>query len=465
MLLLQQIRKKKVWMRSCILSLLLPLLVVCRSPAALGCSSWLTDCTDGKMVMNGRTIDFGLLDITDFGEVYAVPKGHVVELTAAISADSTPTVTAQYSYAYTGVEFIPGMRPFNLDGINSAGLAFGALWQSNITFHDAYNSSEPGEAIFVFDLGDVLLANFSTVQQVRDYLSPSKVQLTTQVFDESTATGLSTLFGVDPDIPQPTDGDVFYIGIHFHVTDATGDSVLIEATDDGYKLYETKVVTNEPAWPMMEAQHKAYGLYNFSSVPGVPEKSIPPGLPLVIPFNSASDSLDTGYFGSESRNLRLMYQIENCGNYPWVDEGWSPGYTGMEPPQGLDYDTYTTLKKVENYMASIVVPRSQLVGVTNEYATLYAVIKDNTNAVYYYQIPRDNVWTALNIKDIDGQSDVVVYPIEPQNQPFFVKAVPVDAQDSSSDSGPAAGQVRSGAFSLSAIPTLMASMIYLWMTS
>lgn len=427
--------------RGCIVAFLIVLQIlspwcagVCR-----GCSSWVVDCNgqgENKMVMNGRTIDFGVLSITAFGQVYTIPKGKSVDLTAATSAKDKESITAKYSYAYTGTEFLPGMRPFNLDGVNSAGLAIGSLWQSNVSFHAAYNSSGPSKAVFVFDLGDVLLSNFSTVQQVRDYFSPSNVQLITQVFDDETAGGLDTLFGVDPDIPEPTDGNVFYIGIHFHVTDATGDSVLIEATRDGsYALYDTKVVTNEPAWPLMLQQHEAYRKYNFSGVPGVPEKSNPPNLPLVIPFNSAVDSKEGGYFGSESRNLRLMFQIENCEKYPWVDQGWSPGYTGMDPPEGLDLSTFTTLKRVENYMSSIVVPRSQLVGPasSNDYATEIAFIKDNTNKVYYYKMPRNNMWTSVDVKDIDNQDEIVLYPLDPVNQPFSVKATPVGASEPSSD--------------------------------
>ena len=70
-------------------------------------------------------------------------------------------------------------------------------------------------------------------------------------------------------------------------------------------------------------------------------------------------------------------------------------------------------------MSSIVVPRSQLVGGNNNYATLFSVIKDNTNGMYYYRTPRDNIWTVVDIKSID---DHKTYPVEPQNQSFFVRA-------------------------------------------
>lgn len=385
------------------------------------CSSWVTDCSDGQMVMNGRTVDFGGIDITEIASVFSVPAGSNITLTASKSPSETPSTSAKYSYGYLGTQFVPEAHPLNIDGINSAGLAIGALWQSNITFHNKFNASEPGsEAVFVFDLGDVLLSQFSTVDEVREYLKPDKVQLTTQVFDKNVAYGLNTLFGVDPDIPKATDGNVFFIGLHFHVTDATGDGILIEATSDGsYALYDTKVVTNEPAWPQMAAELKAYGNFSFAGVPGVPKQSDPADLPLVIPFNSAVDSSKGGYFGSMSRNIRLQYQISGCEKYPWIDEGWSPGFTGMQPPQGLSRETFSEVKRVENYMSSIVVPRSQLVGSDNNYATIFSVIKDATNGAYYYRTPRDNMWTVLDVKSIDDHN---VYPLEPQNQPFSVPA-------------------------------------------
>ena len=240
---------------------------------AFACTSVSVDCGDGAVV-TGRTIDFAGLSVTKSGSIYSTSAGTEIPLTAAKGeSDTGRTLTSRHAYVDFGATFIPGSRPLDLDGMNDEGLAVGALWQSNVTFYHAYSESGPPNAIFVMDVGDVILSNFSTVQEVRDFFRPDNVQITTEIYDEATANSMKTLFGVDPDIPEPSANNTFHIGLHFHVTDSSGDGLLIEATPDGsYALYDTKVLTNEPAWPDMVAQHEAYMKYDFSSVPGVPAK-------------------------------------------------------------------------------------------------------------------------------------------------------------------------------------------------
>ena len=43
------------------------------------------------------------------------------------------------------------------------------------------------------------------------------------------------------------------------------------------------------------------------------------------------------------------------------------------------------------------------------------------------------MWTSVNVKDIDNQDDIVLYSLDPVNQPFSVKATPVDASKPSRD--------------------------------
>ena len=118
-------------------------------------------------------------------------------------------------------------------------------------------------------------------------------------------------------------------------------------------MYNTTVLTNEPAFPDMLAWAEAYGAYNFSAVPGIAGAReagwregggeeghrglfvrsdsnfisfAPPPMraaatpwvkPDVIPFNSANDAADTGYFGSQSRFMRLSLQQQDCSEWAW----------------------------------------------------------------------------------------------------------------------------------------------------
>jgi len=60
------------------------------------------------------------------------------------------------------------------------------------------------------------------------------------------------------------------------------------------------VLTNEPSFPDMQAWMAAYKKYDFNSVPGIANAPAVPWVkPELIPFNSANDAKDTGYFGSQ----------------------------------------------------------------------------------------------------------------------------------------------------------------------
>ena len=78
---------------------------------------------------------------------------------------------------------------------------------------------------------------------------------------------------------RPDADGTIYAGIHLHVTDATGDGLLLEGTPDGsFAVYNTTVLTNEPSFPDMLAWAETYAAYNFSGVPGIAGAREPSGL-------------------------------------------------------------------------------------------------------------------------------------------------------------------------------------------
>jgi penicillin V acylase-like amidase (Ntn superfamily) len=223
------------------------------------------------------------------------------------------------------------------------------------------------------------------------------------------------------------------MSVHVHITDKTGAGLLIEGTANGsYALYDTQVLSNEPAWPLMTEWRDQWMAYNFSQAPGISWFPYPAtGVPAVVPFNSAYDERPTGYFGSMSRYLRTWLAVQNCSAYPWPSDGvWSPGAANasVEPPPA----EFKALKRAENWLGAVVVPRSQLVSNGGEfyeiYATQLSILRSYTDGVYYYKTPADNQWSSIDLGQLaqraqqasGGAPQVLRFPLGKESSPFSI---------------------------------------------
>ncbi|KAL4428430.1 hypothetical protein ABPG75_002519 [Micractinium tetrahymenae] len=387
------------------------LLLAAARPAA-ACSSFVVDCGDGAVV-SGRTLDFST-DLASDVNITLFPKA--VTFTGLAISEARATVGATYGLDGPAVAW---------DGLNEAGLAVTYLWQSNITFHQKYDPEGPPEAITVVDLPYVLLGRFSTVQEVREYLDPAQLQLTTDIVAEGVRSVLTSVFTSDPDIHAPDADGTLWVGLHLHVADATGDGLPVEGTANGsYALYDTIVATNEPSFPDMLSWASAYSSHNFSSVPGIANAPQAPWLtPNLVPFNSMVDGRQEGYLGSQSRFLRLTLQQTNCSTWQWANASWSPAGAGADP-QTL------ALKRAENWLGSVMVPVSvlgqsgpELEAGYDLYATQIAFLKDQTGARYMYRSAANNGWNSIDLAALaDSRDSGRWFPIgvDAPERPFAV---------------------------------------------
>ncbi|KAI7845267.1 hypothetical protein COHA_001309 [Chlorella ohadii] len=406
------------------------LMVAALTPVALGCSSFLVNCPDADgAVVTVRTLDFSS-DLTAYTNITLFPKALEFEGLSIQEGQAPPKWQFNHTFVASTIgatlELDGPATPW--DGMNDAGLAVGWLWQSNVTFHNRYNASGPSEAIVITDVPYYILGKFSTVQEVREWLNPDELQIVTKarfpflsarmpdrhclVFNHPKVREmLTTVFSSDPDILKPDDDGTLFVGLHLHITDALGDGLLLEATrDGGWATYDTPVLTNEPSFPDMQAWMAAYKKYDFNSVPGIANAPAVPWVkPELIPFNSANDAKDTGYFGSQSRFLRLSMQSENCSSWAWPNATWSPnGASGGGDPQDL------ALKRAQNWLGSVAVP----VGVLGQksptailYATQLAFLKDQTGAVYYYNSPTNNGWLKIDVGALSDAREGTWFPV------------------------------------------------------
>ena len=87
----------------------------------------------------------------------------------------------QLKYDYVGINgnrLASGAHVL-IDGMNTEGLFATVQYQSNNTFHAAYDPAGPADALPLVDLVPFALGSFGSVAKVREYLNPAKLQLTT----------------------------------------------------------------------------------------------------------------------------------------------------------------------------------------------------------------------------------------------------------------------------------------------
>lgn len=173
-------------------------------------------------------------------------------------------------YGYMGMTAL-GMNAV-VDGLNEKGLSIGALWFPG-TEYPTVSSKVGRPEIALIDIGDWILAMFSSVEEVASalndvYIMPTKVP------------------GINM-IPP----------LHLAIHDARGESIVVEFTDGKMHVYknEVGVLTNAPAFPWhvtnlrnyvsltpMNAEKKAFGGYtanptgNGTGMTGVPGDWTPP---------------------------------------------------------------------------------------------------------------------------------------------------------------------------------------------
>lgn len=203
-------------------SLLFALCVFCAMPDAGACSRVVYQ-GDSGLVLVGRTLDWRTSIPTN---LYVYPRG-----VARQSMPSGPRL--QWTSRYASVLAV-GYDGGVTEGMNERGLVMNGLFCKGTIYRTA--DSDSTSAVPVVSLAMFVswfLDNFATVAEVDDWLRTADFAVYGQSFDGGTA---STL--------------------HWAVTDATGDNLLIEYTAGIMRTYRGRdltVLTNDPPHPQMEA--------------------------------------------------------------------------------------------------------------------------------------------------------------------------------------------------------------------
>ena len=320
---------------------------------ALACTDVRIVADDGS-VMTVRTMEY---ELQLRSGLVITPRGHVGTSPAPSGAKGL-TWKAKYGFAYVNAFGLP----IALDGLNEAGLGFGALYLPGEASYQDVSAGDDRKVLSNAFFGNWILANFATVEEVRAAL------------DEVVVWGE----------PVPLLGSV--LPLHYAVHDASGASLVIEYVKDGLHVYDNTVgvLTNSPTYDWQVTNLRNY--VGLTAVNAAPEKignvtyaatgqgSGLHGLP--------GDVTPPSRFVNAATTLHLADKPKDAAGALTLAQHL---IDRVDIPRGL----------VRNYFK--VGP----IGIPLKEFTQWTVFRDHTNRVYMFRTYDDTSLRALDLKEID----------------------------------------------------------------
>ncbi|MGR5311084.1 linear amide C-N hydrolase [Photobacterium damselae] len=203
------------------------------------CTGILVKSEDGKAVA-ARTMEFGF-DVKS--NIAIVPAG--TEITSLVNDPKNTGLVYTAKYGFGGANALD--KKMVVDGVNEKGLYFGAFYFSGLAKFAEFTNENKSKAVSSEELGNYILGNFATVDEVIE--------------------GLKNIIVVGSYIDEIKT----FAPFHYAVTDPSGRSIVIEYTEAGLQIHENKigVVTNNPTYDWHIANLRNYiGLtpYNKEAV-------------------------------------------------------------------------------------------------------------------------------------------------------------------------------------------------------
>ncbi len=194
---------------------------------ALACTDFMIIAKD-KTLINGRTMDFGILDEA---KVTVYPKGKKWK-----SSDYGNIQGFQWKQTIGFVGFSVFGKEASSEGMNEAGLTAKALWLPSAEDFQGKPNKNSKNIIEAILIPDWILGNFTTVADVKKQLP--------------------NLFVWANKLPQLGGLPTLHVAVH----DLDGNNLVAEWVDGKLNMYDNPlgVMTNEPPFPMQLSNLRNY---------------------------------------------------------------------------------------------------------------------------------------------------------------------------------------------------------------
>ncbi len=185
------------------------------------CTGISLKAADGAAI-RGRTLEFGF---PLKSKVIVIPAGKAFSGTLP---DGSKGLTFESRYALVGANALD--MPVIIDGINDQGLSVGLFYFPNYAKYTDVTPENGSHALAPYEFGLWALANFATVDEVREAVKSI-------VLVPTPAPGLGSAQGMVP-------------GVHFFLQDKSGKSLVVEPVDGTLKVHDAPlgVMTNAPTY-------------------------------------------------------------------------------------------------------------------------------------------------------------------------------------------------------------------------
>jgi choloylglycine hydrolase len=186
--------------------------------SALACTGIVLHAKDGT-VIPARTMEFSF-DVQS--NILVVPAG--TKITKLIMDEKNTGGSYIAKYGFAGANALD--KPIVVDGVNEKGLYFGAFYFNHLAEYEKLTAKNQKQAISSEELGNYILSQFSSVAEVKKNIADLVI----------VGTWIKEINSFAP--------------FHYAVTDQSGESVVIEMTKDGLKIFDNTVntVTNNPTY-------------------------------------------------------------------------------------------------------------------------------------------------------------------------------------------------------------------------
>ena len=237
------------------------------------CTGIVLHAENGGTVI-GRTMEFGF-DVES--QIAVFPAGESFTTLALNNEFEGFTYTSKYGFVGATALGLPVV----VDGVNEEGLYFGGFYFNGLAKFAEVSKQNQENAISSEELGNWILGNFATVEAVRGALNAVTV----------VGTPIADLGGG----PAP---------LHYAITDASGQSVVVEYTEAGLRIHNNTVnaVTNNPSYDWMLTN-----LRNYIGLSDINRGAITVGDQVLKPFGQGTGMFGLpGDYSSPSRFVRAV---------------------------------------------------------------------------------------------------------------------------------------------------------------
>jgi choloylglycine hydrolase len=318
------------WARSSLLACLMALVLVGHAAACTGIT---LTAADGSVV-RGRTLEFAQPMNSN---VILIPRGIAFTGTTPDGKQEGLKWTAKYAAAGAN----GGDLPILVDGLNEKGLSGGIFYFPGFAGYQDVAADEMDQALAPWEVLTRALTSFATVDEVKAALPDIKVD--------------SATLGAWNQVP-PT---------HMIVTDASGQSVVVEYVDGELHLYDKLlgVFTNSPTFDW-----QLTNLRNYITISPNPQQAIDIDTVNLDPLSTGGNLFGMpGDFSSPSRFVRATVyahlapqqatgEAAVMAGFHILDQfdipkGSVPEPKGSEPPfEVTEWTTMSDLKALKFYI-------------------------------------------------------------------------------------------------------------------